>query len=1414
MSKTGSKKFSYDFDGEEENEDSSGSDFDEDEDPDEIEVPGGGKDLATVATLTQLKSTTAPTSSVPSAMTASNVSSKSTGKIPSGLITKSVTAGNYEMIKQPTILRQPSAGSSVFGIGSSSGMSSVSFAGGSNSSSSRSSNNLAGLGASTTKAVTPSGVPVAMLPHGATSILGGLGSYYPPSIAGLLAQMSMAATLGFGGSSSMNSMGQMTSNQIMLEHLKALVTANPHYLTSGIPTNLLSQIWMADQSKLNQVPEEEEAEEEELGVAETYAEYWPAKLKIGKKHPDQVVETASLSSVEPSDVYYKLAIPPETINSGQLSALQLESITYASQAHEHLLPDGSRAGFLVGDGAGVGKGRTIAGIIHENYLKGRKKSIWISVSNDLRYDAERDLRDIGAGRISVHALNKLKYAKINSTVNNNTKKGVIFGTYSALIGESQSVASGKYKTRLKQLLQWCGEDFDGVIVFDECHKAKNLCPVGSSKPTKTGLTALELQNKLPKARVVYASATGASEPRNMAYMVRLGIWGQGTPFPTFMDFITAVEKRGVGAMEIVAMDMKLRGMYIARQLSFHGVTFKIEEVPLTREFKQVYDESVELWVLAMQKFTEAAELIDAENRMKKTMWGQFWSAHQRFFKYLCIASKVNHAVKVAREAIKYGKCVVIGLQSTGEARTLEQLERDDGELSDFVSTAKGVFQSLVEKHFPAPDRGRINRLLGLEGPKKTQLECILEDIDSKPSASSGDLKRKNIFVKTGTQGKTKKPRRNSSDDDSNSDSQESDGKASGSEHEESNHDSDSARSSDYNPFYSGSDSDDDPWVGKTSKLKPQKPKTPKKKPVSTQDKIQAHLSKRQNETKPVTIQASNGISIQLGPPPKDAIERACQMKDELLSKIEKLGSRLPANTLDQLIDELGGPENVAEMTGRKGRVVQSDDGTIQYESRSEQDIPLETLNITEKKRFMDGEKDVAIISEAASSGISLQSDRRVRNQRRRVHITLELPWSADRAIQQFGRTHRSNQVNAPEYMFLISDLAGERRFASTVAKRLESLGALTHGDRRATETRDLSQFNIDNKYGRSALESVMKTIMGYDQPLVPPPSDYEGDFFKDIAGALVGVGLIVNSEHMPGVLSLDKDYNNISKFLNRILGMPVELQNRLFKYFTDTLAAIIEQAKKRGRFDLGILDLGAAGENVTRVKITKFIRKHSTGVAPTELHTVQVERGMIWQEAIDKWADLGSETEGFYLSKQARNGKLAAILAVEIENTASTKKKSSLKSKKDMMFQIYRPNTGLQFKHESLDELEKKYKKVLIDEAEAHWGQQYDASVNTCSHSYWKGVCRYVTLGQDCEVGLRRRTYYVLSGSVLSVWSRVENSLASRVGNQNRMQVIRLKTTEGVKIVGTLIPKNCVEHLIKDMSSDSEKVEEQTFDCK
>merc|ERR1719394_1362776 len=80
-------------------------------------------------------------------------------------------------------------------------------------------------------------------------------------------------------------------------------------------------------------------DEDDMGVIETYSNYKPMKLDIGKPHPDPVVETASMASVEPPDVWYKLALPSEVINEGKLSALQLESITYASQQHEQMLRD-------------------------------------------------------------------------------------------------------------------------------------------------------------------------------------------------------------------------------------------------------------------------------------------------------------------------------------------------------------------------------------------------------------------------------------------------------------------------------------------------------------------------------------------------------------------------------------------------------------------------------------------------------------------------------------------------------------------------------------------------------------------------------------------------------------------------------------------------------------------------------------------------------------------------------------------------------------------------------------------------------------------------------------------------------------------------------------------------------------------
>uniref|UniRef100_A0AAQ5XJ67 Protein strawberry notch homolog 2 n=1 Tax=Amphiprion ocellaris TaxID=80972 RepID=A0AAQ5XJ67_AMPOC len=1014
--------------------------------------------------------------------------------------------------------------------------------------------------------------------------------------------------------------------------------------TSTTTTPAQSQLEVSATPISPAAPEEEEdAEEEEteeLGHVDTYAEYRPSKSTIGISHPDIVVETNTLSSVPPPDITYTLSIPESTISSGLLSALQLEAVIYACQQHEVILQNNQRAGFLIGDGAGVGKGRTVAGIILENYLKGRKKALWFSISNDLKFDAERDLKDIDAPNIPVHALNKIKYGDTA------TSEGVLFATYSALIGESQ--AGGQHRTRIKQILDWCKPDFDGVIIFDECHKAKN------ATSTKMGKAVLDLQNKLPRARVVYASATGASEPKNMIYMSRLGIWGEGTPFRTFDDFLHAIEKRGVGAMEIVAMDMKVSGMYIARQLSFSGVSFRIEEIGLDSDFKLVYNKAAKLWAEALLMFMRAADELGLVSR--KSLWGQFWSSHQRFFKYLCIAAKVRCLVELAQKELAAGKCIVIGLQSTGESRTRESILSPRGR------------QPKVPKH--TVDSGGVINIT----------------------------------------------------DDSSSDSD-------------------------------GMDTDSN----------------------SSPDS----LLDNDNDVIFVNHTSFNVLLCFV------FIARIEELKQSLLNKISELGKELPLNTLDELIDKFGGPDKVSEMTGRKGRVVRRPDGSVHYESRAEQGLTIDHINLKEKDRFMGGEKLVAIISEAASSGISLQADKRVKNQRRRVHMTLELPWSADRAIQQFGRTHRSNQVTAPEYIFLISELAGERRFASIVAKRLESLGALTHGDRRATESRDLSKYNFENKYGTKALDKITKAILGHIENKVPPPKGYPGGeamFFRDMKCGMMDVGIF--SQH-----ACFEIYLSITKFLNRILGLEVHKQNYLFQYFTDNFDYLIEKDKKEGKYDMGILDLAPGNDEIYEEKQETFLTVGNPQDGQVVLYKISVDRGMPWDEAYNRSLKLSGPDEGFYLSQKVSNHP--CVLLAE--------------QGRGKNFIVYKPNIGKQTHPESLDNLHQRYRKVTPEEARDSWENQFTFSFKKCSHANWNGKCKKIEEGQECLQGMRLRQYHMLCGALLRVWKRVSD-VVSDITSSSILQIVRLKTKQHNKQVGIKIPENCVARVREELLLMDEEV--------
>lgn len=132
------------------------------------------------------------------------------------------------------------------------------------------------------------------------------------------------------------------------------------------------------------------------------------------------------------------------------------------------------------------------------------------------------------------AMHKEPYTGISAS------EGVLFMTYQTLVA-----GNAKGQSRMSQIIEWCGPNFDGTLVFDECHKAKNLYPEKGAQPTKVGKGVVAIQKALPRARVVYCSATGATAPRSMGYMERLGLWGENESVKTFETFLKAGACRSV-----------------------------------------------------------------------------------------------------------------------------------------------------------------------------------------------------------------------------------------------------------------------------------------------------------------------------------------------------------------------------------------------------------------------------------------------------------------------------------------------------------------------------------------------------------------------------------------------------------------------------------------------------------------------------------------------------------------------------------------------------------------------------------------------------------------------------------------------------------------------------------------------------
>jgi len=943
-----------------------------------------------------------------------------------------------------------------------------------------------------------------------------------------------------------------------------------------------------------------------------FENYRPQKALVpgAKTHPGKLVESAAMSIVEPPDATYSPKLPKELITSGKLSEAQLESIIYAGQSHSEMLP-GTRAlngvevpyrkGYFIGDGTGVGKGREIAGVLLDNWNQGRKRALWISQNSPLIDDAKRDVNGIGWDPKLIFDFSKTKLgAPIQA------KEGIAFLGYDLLKTKPRTKIAGAVagKSRLEQIVDWLGPDYDGVIVFDEAHNMGNalamLGKMGMSKPSEKALAGVDLQAKLPNARVLYVSATGATEVTNLSYADRLGLWGEGTPFANKRDFIEKISAGGIAAMEMVARDMKAMGNYLARSLSYDDVSYEKLEHPLTPEQKNAYDELATAWqgvlqnVHAALKITSGNDRGKPNSRAKSAAMSAFWGAHQRFFNQVITSMQTPSVIASIEKDLKAGHSAVVQLVNTNAAaqeRALARLE-EDMELEDLDMTPREQLMEYVKNSFPV-----------------AQYEQYLDENGNVQSQIALDSK---------------------------------------------------------------------------------------------------------------------------GAPVENA--EAVALREMLL---DKLGSiKVSDGPLEMLLNHFG-TDLVAEVTGRQRRVVMGKDETGTHKivekwstSKSTQDADL----------FAKGKKQILIFSYAGGTGRSYHADLGIKNQALRRHYLLQAGWRADRAIQGFGRTHRSSQKQAPEYVLVTTDIKGQKRFISSIARRLDQLGALTRGQRQSGGQGFFAQRdNLESQYATAALRNLIEDLSR---------RNVAGMDIHDFQNA-TGLKILDDKGNLSATMP------EITSFLNRLLSMTVDMQDKVFDLFSERMDKQIQRAVEDGTLDQGLETL--------RAKKVEKLQEQTVYTDKSGAETKHIELEVTQDAYILKFDQTKKHAGGGYV----QNIKSGRIYASSVSRTY-TDKHGDVRNVHGL--------TAIDYSRHNIpveDMTPEKYKKLTGEEAKALWDKEIAATPPEIKHRE-----------------------HLITGAMLPVWDRL-------VGHP---RIMRVQTSEGERFIGRLLNDSDVNETLRNLGASQTAV--------
>ncbi|WP_258169533.1 strawberry notch C-terminal domain-containing protein [Nostoc sp. 'Peltigera membranacea cyanobiont' N6] len=341
------------------------------------------------------------------------------------------------------------------------------------------------------------------------------------------------------------------------------------------------------------------------------------------------------------------------------------------------------------------------------------------------------------------------------------------------------------------------------------------------------------------------------------------------------------------------------------------------------------------------------------------------------------------------------------------------------------------------------------------------------------------------------------------------------------------------------------------------------------------------------------------------------------------------------------------------------------------------------------------------------------------------HYLLEAGWRADNAIQGLGRSHRTNQASAPVFRPVTTNVIGERRFISTIARRLDSLGALTRGQRQTGGNGIFSnKDNLESNYAEYALYELFKQI-------------FQGRFYEVPLGTFEQMTGLSLTSHEGG---MKIDLPPLRQFLNRLLALRIDMQNIIFERFELLLSQQIEAAIAAGVYEMGVETLRA--ERFTVLSQEAVYTHAQTGSVTNYLKVERTQKNHI--RTADEMLEFASMYQG-KLMVNTKSGHAAVLIPTH---------------------SIYDADGGV-------------VPRVLLVRPQ----KETRIPVKDLESSTWKAVCvDTFVAGWSKEVDtLPKFTtdyLHLVTGILLPIW---------KILPQQNSRVFRLQTSDGQKILGRVV---------------------------